>query len=246
MTHRDFHIHTIFSDGKCTPEELVLLALEKGMTHIGFSDHSYTPFDDDYCMTPANEGDYQAEIQRLKEKYAGKIEIFCGIEQDYYSAKAREGYDYKIGSVHYVKAGEEYLSVDKSAADLRAAIDKHFCGDPIAFDEEYFKTVGNVLAVTEADIVGHFDLLTKFNEKDPLIDEGDPRYIKAWQEAVDKLIPYGKYFEINTGVIARGYKSAPYPAAPIIEYIKAKGGKFILSSDSHRPTLCAHFDEVCI
>ena len=46
MTHRDFHIHTTFSDGKCTPEELVLLALEKGMTHIGFSDHSYTPFDD--------------------------------------------------------------------------------------------------------------------------------------------------------------------------------------------------------
>ena len=244
MTNRDFHIHTTFSDGKCTPEELVLLAIEKGMKYIGFSDHSYTPFDDDYCMTPENEGEYQKEIARLKEKYAEKIKIFCGIEQDYYSEAAREGYDYIIGSVHYVKAGEEYLSVDRSAKDLREAIEKHFGGDPIAFAEEYFRTVGNVLSVTGADIVGHFDLLTKFNERDPLFDESDPRYVKAWQSAVDSLIPFGKCFEINTGVIARGYKSAPYPAAPIIEYIKKKGGRFILSSDSHRPTLCAYFDEV--
>lgn len=246
MTNRDFHIHTTFSDGKCTPEELVLLAIEKGMTHIGFSDHSYTPFDDDYCMNPENEGEYQKEIGRLKKKYEKKINVFCGIEQDYYSKKVRDGYDYIIGSVHYVKAGEEYLSVDRSAKDLREAIEKHFGGDPLAFAEEYFKTVGDVLAVTGADIVGHFDLLTKFNEKDPLFDESAPRYIKAWQEAVDRLIPYGKYFEINTGVIARGYKSAPYPAAPIIEYIKKKGGRFILSSDSHRPTLCARFEEVKI
>ncbi len=246
MTHRDFHIHTTFSDGKCTPEELVLLALEKGMTHIGFSDHSYTPFDPDYCMSPEKETEYRKEIQRLKEKYAEKIEIFCGIEQDYYSEKAYEGYDYMIGSVHYVKAGDEYLPVDKSADDLKAAIEKHFGGDPISFAEEYFKTVGNVLEMTGADIVGHFDLLTKFNERELIIDENDPRYIKAWQDAVDRLIPYGKYFEINTGVIARGYKSAPYPAAPIKEYIKKKGGKFILSSDSHRPTLCFGFDEVRI
>lgn len=243
MTKRDFHIHSTFSDGKCTPEELVLAAIEKGMSHIGLSDHSYTPFDTDYCMSPEKYEDYKAEAVRLRKKYGDKIKIYCGIEQDFYSAFPAEGFDYIIGSVHYVKKDGEYLPVDKSTADLRDAVEKHFGGDPIAFCEEYFRCVGEVVERTGACIVGHFDLVSKFNEKDPFIDENDPRYVFAWKAAVDKLIPYGVYFEINTGVIPRGYKSVPYPSAPIMEYIKEKGGKFIMSSDSHRPTLCYGFDK---
>ena len=41
----NFHTHTVFSDGKNTPEEVVLGALEKGFRGIGFSDHGYTPYD---------------------------------------------------------------------------------------------------------------------------------------------------------------------------------------------------------
>lgn len=243
MTKRDFHIHTTFSDGKCTPEELVLTALEMGMTHIGFSDHSYTPFDKDYCMSPEGSEDYKAEIARLKEKYKDQINIYCGIEQDYCSSIPAVGYDYVIGSVHYVKAGDEYLPVDKSAADLRAGVEKYFGGDPIAFAEEYFRCVGDVAEKTGAHIIGHFDLVSKFNEKDPYIDENDPRYVAAWKAAVDRLCECDVYFEINTGVIPRGYKTSPYPSAPIMEYIRNKGGKFIMSSDSHRPTLCFGFNE---
>lgn len=243
MIKRDFHIHTTYSDGKYTPEELVEYAIELGLTHMGFSDHSYTSFDDSYCLGRGGENAYKAEVKRLREKYKGRIEIYLGIEQDYYSDIPAEGYDYVIGSVHYVKAGGEYLPVDKSAADLRAAVDKHFGGDPIAFCECYFANAGNVVKKTGCDIIGHFDLCTKFNERDPFIDESDPRYIKAWKDAVDKLIPENKCFEINTGVIPRGYKSTPYPSARIAEYIKEKGGRFILSSDSHKLTLCHGFEE---
>lgn len=243
MIKRDFHVHTTFSDGRFAPEELLEYALELGMTHIGFSDHSYTPFDDSYCLSRGGEDAYKAEVLRLREKYKGQIEIYLGIEEDYFSERCSEGYDYKIGSVHYVKAGDEYLPVDKSAADLRAAVDRHFDGDPIAFCECYFRTVSDVVRKTGCDIIGHFDLCTKFNEKDPFIDESHPRYIEAWRSAVDSLIPYGKYFEVNTGVIPRGYKSCPYPSASIFEYIKEKGGRFILSSDSHKLTLCYGFEE---
>ena len=244
MKKRDFHIHSTFSDGRCTPEELCLYAIDRGMTHIGFSDHSYTDFDTEYCMSPERYDEYRAEIRRLSKKYEGRIKIYCGIEQDYYSSIPAEGFDYVIGSVHYVKAGEIYLPVDKSAADLRRATDEYFSGDPLLFAEEYYKTVADVVNVTGADIIGHFDLCTKFCEKDPLIDESDPRYIAAWKAAADRLIPLGKYFEINTGAISRGYKSAPYPASPIIDYIKERGGRFILSSDSHRLTVGAYFEEI--
>jgi len=234
MKNRDLHIHTVFSDGKSTPEEIVLYAIERGASLIGFSDHSYTPFDTDYCMSPDRAPLYKKCIAELKEKYAGQIEILCGIEQDYYSDIPAKGYDYIIGSVHYIKAGDEYLSVDKSAADLKASVDRYFGGDYLAFAKEYYKCVGDVARKTDADIIGHFDLVCKFNEKAPAFDENDPEYIALWKEACDRLLPTGKYFEINVGAVSRGYRSAPYPSAPILRYLTKNGAKLILSGDSHK------------
>ena len=37
--------------------------------------------------------------------------------------------------------------------------------------------------VTKCDIIGHFDLITKFIEQDPCFDVRHPRYVKAWQAA---------------------------------------------------------------
>ena len=75
--------------------------------------------------------------------------------------------------------------------------------------------------------------MSKFNKDKDLFDENHPRYVKAWKDAVDKLIPYGIPFEINMGAISRGYMVEPYPLPPILAYIKEKGGKLIMSSDSH-------------
>jgi histidinol-phosphatase (PHP family) len=102
--------------------------------------------------------------------------------------------------------------------------------------------------MTGADIIGHLDLITKYNTggedggQGALFDEGHPRYVAAWQKAVDKLLPTGVPFEINTGGMSRKYRADAYPAKPILDYIAAKGGRFILSSDSHNTeTLCRRF-----
>lgn len=46
----DLHTHTTFSDGRNTPEEMVLSAIGMGMSTLGISDHSYTSFDESYCI----------------------------------------------------------------------------------------------------------------------------------------------------------------------------------------------------
>ena len=68
---------------------------------------------------------------------------------------------------------------------------------------------------------------------DALFDPHHPRYVAAWQKAVDQLVQYDVPFEINTGAISRGYRTQPYPAEEMIAYIKARGGRFVLSSDAH-------------
>lgn len=245
MTACDFHLHTTFSDGKNTPEEMVLAAIRRGFDTVGFSDHSYTAFDESWCMPKNRISDYRAEIARLREKYAGQINILCGIEQDFFSDEPLAGYDYAIGSVHYVKAKERYFPVDGNAAATAKAVQCGFGGDPLSLAEAYFASVAEFADDPAIAIVGHFDLITKFCEQAPIFDEDDPRYKKAWQSAADRLIAAGKCFEINTGAISRGYRTSPYPSERIISYLIEKNARLILSSDSHsRDNIGFGFDAV--
>lgn len=251
MTDKDFHVHTTYSDGDNSPEEMILAAMEKGMTKIGISDHSYTWFDETYCIQKDRIADYKQEIKALKEKYKGQIEVFCGIEQDYYSEEPTGDYDYVIGSVHYLKVADGFVYVDEDPSLFQKAIDESFGGDVYAFAEGYFATVADVVNKTGADIIGHFDLFSKFNEdvkagkKNLFFDPDHPRYVAAWKKAVDALLPFEKYFEINTGGMASGRKTDPYPSAEIQNYIRLHGGKLLLSSDAHKiENLCFRFEEI--
>lgn len=242
MRKSDLHVHTVFSDGKNTPEEMVQAAIRMGLDRIGFSDHAHTPFDEVWCMHREQEPEYRRTVQALKEKYRGQIEILCGVEQDFYSDSGTETYDYAIGSVHYVKVGEHYLPVDESSELLTENVQTYFGGDYIRFAEAYFRTVGQFAEQPGIRCIGHFDIVSKFNEGERLFRESDPRYTAAWKNAADRLIGAGKPFEINTGAIARGYRTEPYPARNITRYIQEKGGKLFLSSDSHSTdTLCFEF-----
>lgn len=244
MILRDFHMHTTYCDGSNSAEEMVLAAMDKGMTHIGICTHSHTAFDDRYCIKKEDISVFQAEIAALKEKYKDKIVLLCGVEQDYFGTESTDGFDYALGSVHYVKKGDVYIDVDLDADCLQSEIEKHYGGDALGFAEDYFAEVGDVLRVTGADIIGHFDLVSKFNEKTPIFDESHPRYIAAWQKAMEKLLPYNRPFEINTGAISRGYRTTPYPSKAQLEYIYKNGGKIILCSDAHNTdSICCSYKE---
>ncbi len=244
MILEDFHVHTNYCDGNNSAEEMVRAAIELNMTCIGFSVHSYTAFDQSYCIKKERIAEYQAEIRSLAEKYSDKIKVLCGVELDYYSDMTAHGFDYAIGSVHYIKVGEGYTEVDLSAKTLTDAAEKYYGGDLVALAEDYFANMGDVLRKTGADIIGHFDLVTKFNQDKKLFDTDDSRYVAAAKRAIDRLLPCGKPFEINTGAISRGYRNEAYPDEWQLRYIAENGGRVILSSDSHSAdTLCYKFEE---
>ncbi len=244
MILSDYHVHTTYCDGEHSLRENVISAIEKGMKTIGFSTHSYTDFDERYCISKENTIRYIEEIAALKKEFAGKINILCGIEKDCYSKADTSAFDYVIGSVHYIKCGDEYIEVDACADILKNAAAKYFGNDMLSLAEAYFETVSLVPENTGCNIVGHFDVITKFNEKTPLFDESHPRYIAARNKAIDKLLTYSIPFEINTGGISRGYKTIPYPAPDACQYIASKNGSFIMSSDSHsKENLMFEFDK---
>lgn len=245
MILSDLHIHTNFCDGKDSPEDIVKSAIEKKISCIGFSCHSYVPFDEECCIAKEQISTYIETINYLKEKYKDRIKILLGIEQDFYSEPPPSGlYDYVIGSVHYLKINDEYFPLDLSKKSFVDLVNKHFDGDYIKLCEKYFETVILMADKVKPNILGHLDLITKFNKDFCLFDENNERYQTAIKKVIDKIIALSITFEINTGGIARGYKTNTYPNISTIKYIFEKGGKLIFSSDSHsKNTLCFEFEK---
>lgn len=229
----NLHTHTTYCDGKNSPKEMVAAAISAGMETLGFSGHSYTAFDTSYCMTPENTVAYRAEVASLREQYQGTLRILCGIEQDFYAAEPACGYDYIIGSVHYLWADGCYLSVDHTRDGLCRAVREHFGGDFYRMIRCYFETVAQVYSKTGCDIVGHFDLVEKFNAGECLFSVSDYRYRKPLLDALDALLEQDLIFEINTGAMARGYRQSPYPDAYVLRRIAEKRGRVMLNSDTH-------------
>ena len=240
---RDLHTHTTYSDGKTSAEEMILAAICAGLDEIGISDHSYTDFDESYCMKKSAIPAYLAEISALKEKYAGKIKVKCGVEQDLFSKESTAPFDYAIGSAHYILSEGGYYPLDKAKAEFIALCEECFGGDYYALAEEYYDKLAAFAERKDIPIIGHLDLITKYNEGNSLFDQRTPRYLAAAKKCIDRLAAAGKTFEINTGAIARGYRTAPYPDDPLLAYIREKGCPLLLSSDAHSPeTVAFAFD----
>ncbi len=243
MRYSDIHTHTTFSDGKQTPRENIEAALALGMEGIGFSDHSFTLYDLDYCMKKENEAAYIAEIRALQKEYEGRIHVSLGLELDGYSEEYdRDAYDYLLGDCHYVKTPGGYFSVDHTRDGHKTLCEDWFAGDYTAFARAYFEGYTLRTAYMRPDVLGHFDLVSKFC----LTNENDKRFLDYAKEALIACLAITPYIELNTGAITRGFRSIPYPAPYLWDTVKEHGGIFVLGSDSHETkNLALHFDEAC-
>lgn len=226
----NYHTHTTFCDGKNTPEEIVLYALEKGFKSIGFSGHGYTSFDLRYCMK--NTGEYIKEITALKEKYKGKIQIYCGVEEDAFAPVDRQNFDYIIGSSHYFCVDGVYHPIDSGFDRFQKCLEL-FQFDVQKLAEVYYSHFTDYISKRKPDIVGHFDLITKFDEMGTMRFLDNEAYIKIAEKYMCFAAQNDVIFEVNTGAMARGYRKAPYPSENLLYILKQQEAKMILASDSH-------------
>ena len=142
----NLHTHSTFCDGAGTPEQMVAAAIEKGFDTLGFSSHS---------DMVADLGAYKSEIRRLREKYAGRICILCGIEAEYDTGFARGDFDYVIGSTHYITAPDgARFAFDHTPQILADGIRDHFRGDSAAFVRAYYAQEREMVLEYDCDIKG--------------------------------------------------------------------------------------------
>ncbi len=234
---QNLHTHSTFSDGRNTPEEIIRRAIRCGFDAIGFSDHTEMPFDNEYHMAREKIALYKNAISELKEKYKGQIDVYCGLEVDLQTGERYEGFDYLIGSVHCFKLGEEYVDFDTSLEKTEAIIEKYFGGDGMSFAKMYYETLATLADHGDFNIIGHFDIISKHLEKKPLFDDKCEEYLKYAIDAMDALKGRIELFEINTGAIGRGYKTAPYPSPVLTKALLERGFKPVITTDCHKKQL---------
>lgn len=174
------------------------------------------------------------------------------------------GAEYTIGSTHFVpvpgssvwstpaafgthREGSEnwdLIGVDGDIGLLHDQCRQYYDGDFYALSADYYRFEAMVAARLHPSFIGHFDLITRFNDLSRadgghFLDETSERYLLPARRAMEALVPYGLPFEINCGAVNRGRKKELYPRPELLRYLHALGGEIVISADAHQKELLA-------
>ena len=239
MINANFHTHTTLCDGRNTPGEMAKAAYDAGLVALGFSGH----MDQDVHM---DWDAYVAQIRRLQDEYRGRMDILLGVELDtLYDPACCPGAEYRIGSTHFVDLDVPCdTAVDWTPERLETLCLEAFGGNWMALVRAYYELDATTRDRTECTFVGHFDLVSKFNEGGKYFDETSREYLAPALEAMEYLVGEGVPFEVNCGAMAPGIRSQPYPRRELLRALHEMGGQILVNSDAHSADLlCCGLDE---
>lgn len=223
-------------------EDFVRFALSEGFTSYGFSSHAPLPFSTAWTMEWDRMEDYLAEYRRLKEKYAGRIELYIGLEIDYLNEESNPSIDrfrnlpldYRIGSVHLLYNDKgEVVDADLPADRFRKMVDEHFHGDLERVVRLYYERSMRMIELGGFDIVGHADKV-HYNAacyRPGLQDE--PWYDELVRSYFAEIARRGYQMEVNTKAWLD--LGTFYPDERYFSYLHDLGVRVQVNSDAHYP-----------
>lgn len=237
----NFRMHSTGSDGKLTPEEVIKQSIKAGIKYLCFTDHYHPPkgmvnFGENFHSEV-----YVKEVESLKEKYKGKIEIFFGAEFDWIESNKnwteneikKKKYDFVLGAVHFLfhKKGRIHIfSIDYSKEESLEAM-KEFEGLE-NYIKEYYIQLRKMVKSGLFDCVAHLDLIKIFNKDSTFFSEKADWYIKEVLESLNEIKKAGMCIEINTSGL-RWPAGEQYPSKWILEEARKRDIPITIGTDGH-------------
>lgn len=223
-----YHVHTKFSDGNNTIDEMIEAAVRAGVDEVGISDHYVLAGSKifGWSMQLVGLSDYFSAIDQAADAYRGKINVRYGLEADFVPETASDlaeilqshPFDYVIGSIHLIDG----LCID-GTKDYWDALDQSEQNDVI---RTYWQMIPRLAKSGMFDIVGHMDLYKKFGSQ-PTVDISED--VAA---ALDAIAEAGIAVELNTSGWHKPIKEA-YPSAMILKGCYKRGVPVVLTADAH-------------
>lgn len=227
----DYHTHTaLCKHAEGTLEEYVRRAADLGLDEIGCSEHVPMPdgFDAAHRMDMNRYyEEYAPAVGELKEKYRKRIIVRRGIEADFFPGTEEwirgfvkeNGFDYVIGSVHFI--GEWGI-------DNPLFVHHYEERDIDSTYEAYFEAIRRSARSGLFDIIGHCDLVKKFGHR-PKKD-----MTEILRETMKVIAENDLCVEINTSGLRKPVKEI-YPSEDILALAKEFKIPLTLGSDAHSP-----------
>jgi len=252
----DLHCHTNYgghSEGSLI--DCISSASQKGIKILGFSEHFPLPHDlydiAGSAMSRDNLQIYIYDIEDIKKTNNLLEKVLLGFETDYLPAFKDEtkrkmekiDYDYLIGSVHFM----EGWSIDFSDEEFRKGLNKRY-GKDLRWSakmavNEYFSLVKEMIDSDLFQIVGHLDLIKKFNPNSAYFNEFESHYKNWVNTLLDFTKKKGMALEINSSGFDKPIKEQ-YPSRWIVEQCCSKKIPVTLGSDAHKPEeIARHFEK---
>jgi len=256
MTLSCLHTHTTFCDGKTDMETMCQTAFSKGFDSIGFSSHApltkKTGLKSNWHMSDEKLPEYIDTALLTRKRWEGKLKVYLGLEVDYIEGLCGPAdtdiqelpLDYIIGSVHYVASPKngELFTVDGPPEEFDPGLEQ-FDNDGLTLCKAYYDAYNAMVNAGCCDILGHFDLVKRNNERRPFFSPEDPEYAKLTVATADVIrsarsaAKDGNHpvVEVNTGGIIRGRMSDAYPSLSILRLLKERDIPLTINADAHAP-----------
>lgn len=226
----DCHTHSTFSfDGKAGLEEQCQAAWDKGMKGICFTEH-FSVDERDVSYGVMDYPAYHQEIDKMREKFAGRIFIGRGLEigephlpacrEKLAAALQDMQLDFIIGSIHNIDGVKlrNYMS-GKSKDELYGA---------------YFQEILTMAETADIDVIGHLDLVKLYGAIGGYGHYEFEKYRTVLTRILRTAVERGIGLEINTAGW-RKEAGEQYPMAEVLDLYKELGGEIVtLGSDGHK------------
>ncbi len=237
-----FHNHSNYSDGANTMHEMAKAAYKAGFTHYAFTDHNHIPSQEGWTVTKDDVESYLTSIEKLKKEYAGKMKIYSGIEKDWYyksgdieifSHEDKNRLDIIIGSVHLLKGNTEFNFIDGASETYDYVFKHNFEGDALAFLNEYFSSVEEMIRNIHPTLVAHPDIIRIHNASGKYFSEKDPFYGDLIQSLASCMKENSCVTELNGGGDFRHHNGVFYPSTDLLNLCREVGVPITIGLDAH-------------
>ncbi len=243
-------MHTLFSDGSASIDDMAQSAIEKGLTQISITDHMPLPKERRYTMGKERVDEYRRAIKKAQSVYSNDLAIRMGIEMEYIPkfrfwvrSILEMEWEAAIASIHSLCLGNDLFLVNGTNSEFENLLGM-FNNDIKALLETYFNTLHEALDTGWFDIAGHLDVIKKHNTGEKYFSESDPCYRAMVCDALDIIKHRDMKMEINMAGLNHPVQKT-YPSPWIIKEALEMDIPLVLSSDAHCPgDIGQHFNRV--
>ena len=239
--HLDCHMHSTYSDGSATIEDMAASAVEKGLTTITITDHMPLPFDTRYAMERNRLTAYRKEIDQARQKFGKDLTILAGLEVEYIPRHMdwireiiAKDWDMLLVSIHGIVTDRGHFMVNGREDEFTTTLEAVFKNDIREFCTQYYALIREAAATGWFNVTGHMDVIKKHNRNNRYFDERDDWYQALIHDTLESIRDNGLRLEINMNGLNH-HACATYPSPWILRRAETMGIPLILGSDAHSP-----------